>query len=268
MAPGSSSRPCRRTPSIPTRWSPRSRRRARRRPGRGRRPDRGQHLCVRAARQSRLSVALSLAEVKRPDARLVVTGCAAERYGTELADALPEADAVVGFAGEGSLVQRGPPGPQAHRGPGSARAQPARPTLAPGPTWKVAEGCDRARARFVPSRRSGGSSGRGPSTRSKPKYGRWSTAGSPRSCSWPKTFRGTDETSFMPGSLTPLPRRLDGLRATRPQVLSPAVPLPERGARPTRVDDARAADRGAVLRSLAATRVSTAVAQHEAMGER
>ena len=29
----------------------------------------------------------------------------AERYGTELAEALPEADAVVGFAGEGSLSQ-------------------------------------------------------------------------------------------------------------------------------------------------------------------
>ncbi len=31
------------------------------------------------------------------DARLVVTGCMAERYGDELADALPEVDLVAGF---------------------------------------------------------------------------------------------------------------------------------------------------------------------------
>src|SRR5215212_9034698 len=60
---------------------------------------------VEAARQESIDTALALSDLKRPDARLVVTGCMAERYGTELADALPEADAVVGFAGEGSLSQ-------------------------------------------------------------------------------------------------------------------------------------------------------------------
>ena len=33
----------------------------------------------------------------RSGAELVVTGCMAERYGDELAEALPEVDAVVGF---------------------------------------------------------------------------------------------------------------------------------------------------------------------------
>ena len=47
----------------------------------------------------------ALAEAKRPDARLVVTGCMAERYGSELAAALPEVDAVIGFAGESSLAE-------------------------------------------------------------------------------------------------------------------------------------------------------------------
>ncbi|HVT78221.1 MAG TPA: radical SAM protein, partial [Acidimicrobiales bacterium] len=40
---------------------------------------------------------IQLGEVKRADARLVVTGCMAERYGAELADALPEVDQVAGF---------------------------------------------------------------------------------------------------------------------------------------------------------------------------
>ena len=34
---------------------------------------------------------------RRPGARLVVTGCMAERYGDELAAALPEVDLVAGF---------------------------------------------------------------------------------------------------------------------------------------------------------------------------
>ena len=59
---------------------------------------------IDAARQESIDVALGLADAKRPDARLVVTGCMAERYGDELAAALPEADAVVGFADEGALV--------------------------------------------------------------------------------------------------------------------------------------------------------------------
>ncbi len=54
---------------------------------------------VEAARQESIDAALALSDLKGPDARLVLTGCMAERYGTELAEALPEADAVVGFAG-------------------------------------------------------------------------------------------------------------------------------------------------------------------------
>src|SRR5438132_7934228 len=58
---------------------------------------------VEAARQESIDTVLALADTKRDGARLVVTGCLAERYGAELAAALPEADAVVGFAGEGSI---------------------------------------------------------------------------------------------------------------------------------------------------------------------
>ena len=55
------------------------------------------------ARES-VDVALALSDARKAGARLVVTGCMAERYGDELAAALPEADAVVGFAGEGALA--------------------------------------------------------------------------------------------------------------------------------------------------------------------
>ncbi len=40
---------------------------------------------------------LALADVKKKGSRLVVTGCMAERYGEELAVALPEVDLVAGF---------------------------------------------------------------------------------------------------------------------------------------------------------------------------
>ena len=52
---------------------------------------------IEAARQESVDTVLALADVRRPGARLVVTGCMAERYGSELAEALPEVDLVAGF---------------------------------------------------------------------------------------------------------------------------------------------------------------------------
>ena len=98
---------------------------------------------IEAARQESIDTALALADLKRPDARLVVTGCMAERYGTELAAALPEADAVVGFAGEGSISEVVLMG----RKPSGVRDLLELPRPAPTMPWayvKVAEGCDRA----------------------------------------------------------------------------------------------------------------------------
>ncbi|MGZ4755796.1 MAG: 30S ribosomal protein S12 methylthiotransferase RimO [Acidimicrobiia bacterium] len=98
---------------------------------------------VEAARQESIDTALALADLKRPDARLGVTGCMAERYGSELAEALPEADAVVGFAGEGSLSEVVLMG----RKPSGVRDLLELPRPAPTVPWayvKVAEGCDRA----------------------------------------------------------------------------------------------------------------------------
>ena len=98
---------------------------------------------VEAAREESISTALALAEVRKPGAKLVVTGCMAERYGDELASALPEADAVVGFNLEGSIGQVVSLG----RAPGGVRDLLNLPRPAPTSPWaylKVAEGCDRA----------------------------------------------------------------------------------------------------------------------------
>ncbi len=49
------------------------------------------------ARQESIDTILGLADLKADGARLVVTGCMAERYGTELSDAIGEIDLVAGF---------------------------------------------------------------------------------------------------------------------------------------------------------------------------
>jgi ribosomal protein S12 methylthiotransferase len=98
---------------------------------------------IEEARQESVDVILGLAERKPSGAELVVTGCLAERYGPDLAEALPEADAVAGF---GVPVTLGP----TRRGgdmPVPAFDLLNLPRPAPAAPWayvKVAEGCDRA----------------------------------------------------------------------------------------------------------------------------
>ena len=93
---------------------------------------------VEEARQESIDTILGLAGRTGDGAELVVTGCLAERYGDDLAEALPEADAVVGF---GVPVTLG----QTRRAPAFDLLNLPRP--APTAPWayvKVAEGCDRA----------------------------------------------------------------------------------------------------------------------------
>jgi ribosomal protein S12 methylthiotransferase len=101
---------------------------------------------IEAARQESIDTILSLSAVRKPGAKLVVTGCLAERAGDELAAALPEIDAVVGFAGEGSIAQSVSLGPP-RRKPTGVRDLLELPRAAPSVPWayvKIAEGCDRA----------------------------------------------------------------------------------------------------------------------------
>ncbi len=101
---------------------------------------------IEAAREESVDTVLALADGRRPGARLVVTGCMAERYGDELAEALPEVDRVVGFGVPVTLGSR-PPGTNGERRPVPALDLlnlPRPKSSAPWAYVKVAEGCDRA----------------------------------------------------------------------------------------------------------------------------
>jgi ribosomal protein S12 methylthiotransferase len=103
---------------------------------------------IEEARQESVDAILGLSDARKDGARLVVTGCLAERSGDDLADALPEVDAVAGFAdavpvtlgrklpaGSASLVSA----------PSMDLLHLARPKSSmPWAYVKVAEGCDRA----------------------------------------------------------------------------------------------------------------------------
>ncbi|MDQ6616477.1 MAG: 30S ribosomal protein S12 methylthiotransferase RimO [Actinomycetota bacterium] len=97
---------------------------------------------VEAARQESIDTVLALADRRQEGARLVVTGCLAERYGDELAAALPEADQVSGFGVPVTLSTRTPGAPPI---PSFDLLNLPRPrSSAPWAYVKVAEGCDRA----------------------------------------------------------------------------------------------------------------------------
>jgi ribosomal protein S12 methylthiotransferase len=92
---------------------------------------------IEAARQESIDTVLALSDVRRPGARLVVTGCMAERYGEELAESLPEADLVAGFGVPLTLTTKSAP-------PSFDLLNlPRPPAQAPWAYVKVAEGCDR-----------------------------------------------------------------------------------------------------------------------------
>src|SRR5438477_2444217 len=92
---------------------------------------------IEAARQESIDTVLTLSDARRPGSRLVVTGCMAERYGSELAEALPEADAVSGFGVPVTLKSRS-------EVPSLDLLNlPRPPSTAPWAYVKVAEGCDR-----------------------------------------------------------------------------------------------------------------------------
>lgn len=97
---------------------------------------------IEDARKESIDTLLTLDDQRKRSSRLVVTGCMAERYGDELAEALPEADQVAGF---GVPIQLG-------RKPLSVTGEvplfdllnlPRPKSTAPWAYIKIAEGCDR-----------------------------------------------------------------------------------------------------------------------------
>jgi len=92
---------------------------------------------IESARQESVDTILALADGRRPGSELIVTGCMAERYGDELAEALPEVDRVAGFGVPVTLGRKSVPSLDLLNLP---RPRSVRP-------WayvKIAEGCDRS----------------------------------------------------------------------------------------------------------------------------
>ncbi len=107
---------------------------------------------IEAAREESVETILEMAGTKREDARLVVLGCMAQRYETELAAALPEADAVIGLDRYTELVDRLDAmtswQPLRIRSPRSSHMDILYHVNRPTPSTpyayvKVAEGCDK-----------------------------------------------------------------------------------------------------------------------------
>jgi ribosomal protein S12 methylthiotransferase len=115
---------------------------------------------IEDARRESVDTILGLQNAKRPDARTVVLGCMAQRFGVEVEQALPEVDSVLGIDRYGELVTTLDrlTGQDLPLGPGLENWRPVplrRPAMdilyavnRPQPTLpyayvKVAEGCDK-----------------------------------------------------------------------------------------------------------------------------
>jgi ribosomal protein S12 methylthiotransferase len=96
------------------------------------------------ARKESIDTILALEDQRKDGARLVVTGCMAERYGDELAEALPEVDQVAGFGvpinlGRKPLAVSSAPIPML-----DLLNLPRPKSSSPWAYVKIAEGCDRS----------------------------------------------------------------------------------------------------------------------------
>ena len=98
---------------------------------------------IEDARRESVDTVLALADQQRDGARLVVTGCMAERYGDELASVLPEVDRVAGFGVPVTLGRR-PDAPTPEPPSFDLLNLPRPAAVRPWAYVKVAEGCDRS----------------------------------------------------------------------------------------------------------------------------
>lgn len=100
---------------------------------------------IEDARRESIDTILALDEKRSETSRLVVTGCMAERYGDELASALPEVDLVAGFgvpvapAGRTTIPVTSTPLPSF-----DLLNLPRPKSAVPWAYVKIAEGCDRS----------------------------------------------------------------------------------------------------------------------------
>ena len=93
---------------------------------------------IEEAREESIETILSLDEFRNEDSEIVVTGCLAERYGSELQDVLPEVNRVAGFGVSVSLTKK------ANVPEFDLLNLPRPASSRPWAYLKVAEGCERA----------------------------------------------------------------------------------------------------------------------------
>ncbi|MEL7156401.1 MAG: 30S ribosomal protein S12 methylthiotransferase RimO [Actinomycetota bacterium] len=99
---------------------------------------------IEEARQESVDTILQLEEGRKDGAELIVTGCMAERYGQELADALPDVSAVAPFGVPVTIGRKPASSPDGPVPAFDLLELPRPPATAPWAYVKVAEGCDRA----------------------------------------------------------------------------------------------------------------------------
>ena len=112
---------------------------------------------IESAREESINAVLDALEAKKDGARVVVTGCMAERYRGELMEALPEVDVVAGFEQDFVGEYAAEAGVGLSLGPTRRKSRPAMdldssydllnlpvgPSRLPFAYLKAAEGCDR-----------------------------------------------------------------------------------------------------------------------------
>jgi len=106
---------------------------------------------IESARQESVDLIIDMEARKSDDARLVVMGCMAQRYGSELQEALPDVDAVIGLEQYGELLPTldemtgwAPVGIRPRRSAMDILNLASRPTPSvPYAYVKAAEGCDK-----------------------------------------------------------------------------------------------------------------------------
>ena len=101
---------------------------------------------IDAAREESINTTLELSGSRKAGAKIVVTGCMAQRYEDELKVALPEVDAIVGFANEANIADQIFEPVLLKSKPIGVRDLLDMPRPKPDSPWaylKVAEGCNR-----------------------------------------------------------------------------------------------------------------------------
>ena len=98
---------------------------------------------IEDARRESIDTVLALSKQRKDGARVVVTGCMAERYGSELAESLPEADHIAGFGVPITLTKKSL-AVSGEQIPAFDLLNLPRPkSSSPWAYIKIAEGCDR-----------------------------------------------------------------------------------------------------------------------------